>query len=89
MSLKISRKLFNNYNKIFEVVFEDGKVVNGSYLLKLQDEKNNYNFMTASFVVTAFPNNCEEVSQEYIDLASLSIEEHIENRIKKMIIENF
>jgi hypothetical protein len=89
MSLKISRKLFNNYNKIFEVIFEDGTVVGGTYSLQLRDEKNKYPFTTVSFVVTAFPNNCEGVSQEYIDLASYSIEAHIKNRIERLIIENF
>jgi len=89
MSLKISRKLFNNYNKIFEVIFEDGTIVDGTYSLQLRDEKNKYHFTTVSFVVTAFPNNCEGVGRGYIDLASYSIEEHIKNRIKRLIIENF
>ena len=89
MSLKISRKLFNNYNKIFEVIFEDGTIVDGTYSLQLRDDKNKYHFTTVSFVVTAFPNNCEGVGRGYIDLASYSIEEHIKNRIKRLIIENF
>ena len=44
MNLKISRKLFNNYNKIFEVIFEDGTIVEGTYSVQLQEQKNNYVF---------------------------------------------
>lgn len=89
MSLNISRKLFNKYNKIFEVIFENGTVVDGTYSLQLLDEKNNFPLTIESFVITALSNNCEGVSQEYIDLASYSIEAHIKNRIERLIIENF
>lgn len=89
MNLKISRKLFNNYNKIFEVIFEGGTIVEGTYSVQLQEQKNNYPFTTASFVVTAFPNNFKGVDKGHIDCASYSIEAHIKSRIEKTIMSNF
>ena len=89
MSQKISRKLFNNYNNIFEVVFDDGSVVEGTYKVQLSDGKHNSPLTTANFIVTAFPdmNKCSDL--EKITAASCAIEMHIKDRIQKFVFQNF
>lgn len=97
MSLKISRKLFNNYNKIFEVTFEDGSIVEGTYKVQCQHNLQNHlkkeehnSYLTAiSFVVSAFPDTNKFPDLEKTTTASRAIEIHIKDRIEKFVMKNF
>jgi hypothetical protein len=89
MSQKILRKLFNHYNNIFEVTFDDGSIVEGTYKVQISEGKHNSPSTSANFVITAFPdmNKCSDVAK--INDASSAIEMHIKDRIKKIVFENF
>lgn len=94
MSLKISRKLFNNYNKIFEVTFEDGSIVGGTYKVHchhnhLKNEEHNSYLTAISFVVSAFPDTNKFPDLEKTATASRAIEIHIKDRIEKFVMKNF
>lgn len=89
MTTKITRKLFNHYNNIFEVTFDDGSVVDGKYKVQLKNEEHNSSLTTVNFVISSFPdiNKCSDL--EKTNSASYAIEMEIKDRVEKFVMKNF
>ena len=86
--MRTVRKLFNPYNNIFEVVFEDGTSVGGFYkIYALKYAGIGRVVFNVEIIETV--TGAEYIDQSYISVAKNEIKEHITNRIHDYVLKQF
>ena len=82
--MEITRKLFNPYNKIWEVQFSDGLSIHGTYSIIIKPTEG----FTYLFV-DILSNKVEDDLQYYRRLAMSAIREHISKKMSEHLNKNF
>ena len=82
----VTRKLYNQYNKIFQVEFEDGTIMTGKYDLKLLNRPED---MFRAMLDVYFDDYDKESFGTHKIIAKEAIIEQIYNDINKIVEKNF
>lgn len=93
MSIKITRTLYNNYTKKFEVYFEDGVVIEGDYSVNLShsSSRQSEDDLNIEILIRADYNKNKDLKLKdvYICEADSDLRAKIRERIKEIISKNF
>lgn len=87
--MNIKRKLFNPYNKIFEVCFEDGESVMGTYEMSSVETKDDEGVFSISFGVNVFCDETLNTSQPHRYAARHAIKDHILSKLQNKVLSEF